>query len=293
MNCLNSYLKTNFNFIYRLLKMVKALLTNNLLIITKNSLHGFPIQFENDGLVTSFRVPFANDQKFKKIIIKTSKKLNKIIYDEWRQYVYTAYFINSLKKLNNKTDIFLEIGVGVGVRNLITLNYLKEKKIKMSNKLFAFDSFAGINKDLITKAEILYKKNKFIKTKSEIAKDYYKNAINENYNFSFVKKNFREFNNVKIIKGWVPEILQKNKKNFKKNSIVFAHIDLNSAEAEKKSLEFIYPYMSKNGVIIFDDYLFQGENIEIYRNINKFCDNKRIPRPIGLPTGQGIMTYFK
>jgi hypothetical protein len=288
-----SYLKKNFFFFYIFLKKVKNLLTNNILFIPKTALHNFPITFENDGLVSSFRLPFEKDLIFKKVITKTSKIINKVIYDEWRQYVYTAYFINSLRKSDNNNEIFLEVGIGVGARNLITLNYLKAKKIRMLNKLYAFDSFAGINPDLITKKEYLFKKKFINQKKSEIAEDYYKNAISKNYNYNFVKKTFKSFNNVRIIKGWVPEILYKNQKIFKKNSIIFAHIDLNSAEAEKQCLEFIFPYMNKNGVIIFDDYLFQAHNIEIFKKINNFCDKKKIPRPIGLPTGQGLMVCFR
>ena len=80
------------------------------------------------------------------------------------------------------------------------------------------------------------------------------------------KKNLSKFKkNIIFNKGYIPEIFSSSH-NPKK--ISWAHIDLNSSYPTKKTLIFIYPLMEKNGVILFDDYGFDG-----YEETRKVIDN--------------------
>ncbi len=71
------------------------------------------------------------------------------------------------------------------------------------------------------------------------------------------------------------------------DEICFAHIDLNSAEAEAHVMPEIYERMTKGGIVVFDDYGFAR-----YRDSalvhQKFLANKP-ERILELPTGQGMM----
>jgi hypothetical protein len=71
------------------------------------------------------------------------------------------------------------------------------------------------------------------------------------------------------------------------DEICFAHIDLNSAEAEAHVMPEVYERMSRGGIIVFDDYGFAR-----YRNSalahQKFL-SKKLERILELPTGQGMM----
>ena len=51
---------------------------------------------------------------------------------------------------------------------------------------------------------------------------------------------------------------------------------MNNSYPERKAFEFFYPKMKSGSVIIFDDY----------------CFNQRISKPLGLPTGQGMLIKF-
>lgn len=71
------------------------------------------------------------------------------------------------------------------------------------------------------------------------------------------------------------------------DEICFAHIDLNSAEAEAHVIPEVYERMTKGGIVVFDDYGFAR-----YRDSalvhQKFLANKP-ERILELPTGQGMM----
>ena len=69
--------------------------------------------------------------------------------------------------------------------------------------------------------------------------------------------------------------LRHNVQNAKKLS--WAHIDLNSSYPTKKTLMFIYPLVEKNGIILFDDYGFDG-----YQDTRKVIDDF-IFRKISIP----------
>ncbi len=51
--------------------------------------------------------------------------------------------------------------------------------------------------------------------------------------------------------------------------------------------------MQSGSVIIFDDYSFVGNSYnEQRKTIDEYCFNQHISKPLGLPTGQGMLIKF-
>ena len=97
------------------------------------------------------------------------------------------------------------------------------------------------------------------------------------------KKNFKNFKRINFVKGDVFQTLKK----FKKLKISLLHIDLNYAEAEVYSLKLLWKNITKGGVIILDDFAYQGR-LRQYIYINKLA--KRLNFSIlTVPSGQGII----
>ena len=71
-------------------------------------------------------------------------------------------------------------------------------------------------------------------------------------------------------------------------SASFLHIDMNNPIPEVAALEFFYKCMGSGSIIIFDDYGFPGFESQ-NAAINRWCDESHIPRPISIPTGQGLI----
>jgi O-methyltransferase len=98
---------------------------------------------------------------------------------------------------------------------------------------------------------------------------------------------FSKYDFVNIIEGRCPEILSNILPKIKKRKISFLHVDLNHHVAEIESLELLFPYVVKGGIILLDDYA-NPERTKQYQAFGKFFKSKQLPI-LTLATGQGIV----
>ena len=101
--------------------------------------------------------------------------------------------------------------------------------------------------------------------------------------FDNVKERFKDYPQVKLIKGLLPESFTQGKPE----SLAYMHIDLNNFEAEISVLDALFESVVPGGIIIFDDYEWSS-----YREQKKEEDqwfDKRNYRVFPLPTGQGLI----
>jgi len=120
--------------------------------------------------------------------------------------------------------------------------------------------------------------------------DYHPAEHHENYGehrvgfFEQVQERFSAYNQVKLIKGLLPDSFENNCPK----AIAYLHIDLNSAEYEIAVLEVLFDLVVAGGVIILDDYEWAAS----FRN-QKIAEDewfdKRHYRVMPLPTGQGLV----
>ena len=166
--------------------------------------------------------------------------------------------INSIKHIKNEKieGDFVECGVWKG-GNLIIYDYLNEK-YQLGKKIYAYDTYAGMSEPSV------YDKNFLdIDAKNE----WNKSKKTENINLSFncyssiqeVKNNVENnsqnknsLKNFKFIEGKVEETL-KIKDNLP-SKISILRLDTDWYESTKAELEILFPRLSKNGILIIDDY---------------------------------------
>lgn len=101
--------------------------------------------------------------------------------------------------------------------------------------------------------------------------------------FEQVKARFTEYNQVRLIKGLLPDILTE----YCPDKIAYLHIDLNSAKYEVAVLEHLFDLVVSGGMIILDDYEWAAYRPQKIAE-DKFF-NARLYRVIPLPTGQGLL----
>jgi len=102
--------------------------------------------------------------------------------------------------------------------------------------------------------------------------------------FEKVKERFKDYPQVKLIKGLIPESFSQGIPE----SLAYMHIDLNNYEGEIAVLDALFDRVVSGGIIILDDYEWAG----IYRPQKKAEDqwfDKRSYRVFPLPTGQGLV----
>lgn len=225
----------------------------------KNFINHTLYNYVGDGFCTSHNVAFLKDKDF----IKAYNKACKIVGHDSKIHfrIHQLFWAGKYTK-KIKGDI-VEVGTGTGFSMLALLNYFKNwnKNIK---KLYLFDTF------------LPYKVDEFGKLTSNKSKFYAAS-------FDKTQSNFKNFDRVNFVKGDVFKTLNK----YRNLKISLLHIDLNYAEAEVYSINFFWKNISKGGVIILDDFAYQGRERQ-YLYISKLAKKLNFNILI-VPSGQGII----
>jgi O-methyltransferase len=98
-----------------------------------------------------------------------------------------------------------------------------------------------------------------------------------------VQSRFADVPSVKVLQGRIPEVIYANGPE----QVAFMHIDLNNAPAEIGALDALFDRMSPGGILVLDDYGWQG-----YR-AQKLAEDPWLAARgydvLELPTGQGLV----
>jgi O-methyltransferase len=102
--------------------------------------------------------------------------------------------------------------------------------------------------------------------------------------FEAVKQTFKQFSNVRVIRGIVPQTLPE----VDSKCIAYLSIDMNCAEPEIAAAEYFWDRISSGGVIVLDDYCY-SEHYEIQNKaFDEFARNRNL-EVLAIPTGQGLI----
>jgi O-methyltransferase len=190
---------------------------------------------------------YHEDADYKKIIEEL----------QWRHYIVFNSILKTLKFTGNSEVNLVECGVCDGLTVNFAMAACEFKKINYKSYLYdAWEDLSPLSEDLIFDYKYL--------------------------DVERTKLNLKDFSNKTVYnKGFIPDIFKKENNPQK---VHWLHIDLNSNQATKDTLEFFYNKIVENGLILFDDYGGFEDTREIIDNF--FYDKKG--HFINLPTGQGI-----
>jgi len=220
-----------------------------------------------DGLATIHNSDFKKEKDF---LLAYKAITPPPLGMHWRLYIL-GWAAEHATRVNGD---FVECGTDQGCTASFVAKYLKFQNIKKN--FFLVDTFAGLIESKISKPEItLWKRH------GADPRNLYNNKKSDAY--KIVSNKFRNYKNIKIIKGIIPEILKK----IDINKVCYLHIDLNCAKPEVEALKFFYPKLSRNSIVIFDDYGWKN-HIHQKKLIDKFLKIKK-QKILTLPTGQGLM----
>ncbi len=204
---------------------------------------------------------FSND-----FIGMSKKNIDKLLYRHW----YVAYCARHALEFSQISEYnFVECGTANGVTAYYALKEISSRIEKSKFKMHLYDSWD------------VMRENELLETEVDHVGNYSELDINT------TKNNLKEFNGNLIYHiGYIPESLVSEESP---ETIVYMHIDLNSAKPTLSALEFFFPRLVRGGVILFDDY---GQ--EEYRDTKKTIDIFFSDKPgllLKLPTSQAI--YFR
>lgn len=197
-------------------------------------------------ITESFYSPWKLDKKFQNTLeqVKNNTKL-----DHYR--LYSLWEL--IEEISNLNGDIIEIGTWRGGSGCLIAK--KSDFLNLKSKIYLCDSFTGVKK-ITNKDPDYLKKNQYADTSKETV-------------IKLIKK--MNLKNSEVIKGIFPDDF----KNFKNKKFAFCHLDLDSYESTKSCYNWVWNKMSKNGIIVFDDYGYNTtEGVTLFVNeIKKSKDN--------------------
>jgi hypothetical protein len=224
--------------------------------------------FMGDRLITFDKsVAFMEDPKFLGALERCA------VSDEERGRVWRIHtLIWAARNAIGLDGDFVECGVFEGFMSAMVADYMDFETL---NKTFyLYDTFEGFSEKYSSPADFPGQESFYQFANTE----YGKPGL-----FEGVTDRFEKYDNVKVIKGVVPDILHEDSPQ----KIAYLHIDLNSPRAERGALDVLYDRVLPGGIIIFDDYGWSTYRKQM-DSADAFMAEHGYPI-LELPTGQGLM----
>jgi O-methyltransferase len=222
--------------------------------------------YKEDLIMTSANTGFMDDTKFIKSYQKCVEADNNRLISEQYTIKWRIHTLIWAAKYASKLDgDFVDFGGGFGLFSSAIYEYLNFQEL--DKKYYLLDSFEGLKDDGLFTEELRALQN-------------YKKYGNW---YEEIKEKFKDFGNMEIIPGYVPDTLTK----LKTDKVAFVSIDFNCVKPESEALEFIWDKVVDGGIIIFGDYAFPGHEKQKISHDN-FVEEKNCLIYTS-PTGQGVL----
>lgn len=179
---------------------------------------------------------------------------------QWRTHVVIWAATHAL----NAEGDFVECGVNRAFFSTAIMDYINFKAMS-DRQFYLFDTYCGLVEEQITEKDTAASWNEY--------PDVYED----------VKNAFKDYDNVNVIKGVVPESLE----TVNISKVAYLSIDMNCAPPEQAALEYFWPKLSSGGVIVLDDFGWKGHEEQKIMAENFAAE--RSVEILNLPTGQGVI----
>ncbi|MGH9663473.1 MAG: TylF/MycF/NovP-related O-methyltransferase [Bryobacteraceae bacterium] len=226
--------------------------------------------YARDGLFTANNDHYRNDPVFKAAYARGVAASGGVDPQmEWRVHVALWAARTALRAPGH----FVECGVNAGFVSSAIMQHLDWRTSE--RRFYLIDTFSGPVPAQYSKAEI--DRGRLRLAQDAIARGAYVT------NLERVQANYAEWHNVEIVQGVVPEILPAAGIE----SVAFLHLDMNCSYPERAALEFFWPRLSANALVLFDDYAYFG-NESLTEAIDAAAASLGA-NVLSLPTGQGLI----
>ncbi len=180
----------------------------------------------------AFYAPWKKDTEFQKNYCKFA---NLTMLDQVRLYT----FWEAIENIESIDGDVIEVGSWKGGVSFLMAEKISSKNINKT--VFAYDTFHGV-------------------VKSGIHDNYYKNNEHDEATLDEFNINIDKFktSNLEVFSGIYPDSFIDNIDE--KTKYCLAHIDVDTFQSAYDSFKYIWKKLSKNGIVIFDDYGFHQTN---------------------------------
>lgn len=238
------------------------------------SVLGYEISIKNNYWFKGGRIKntyYEQDIEFHELYDLAQEKTNMVESDNPLRRCRHYSLVNVLRNAQLSNGEIVELGCWKGLSTYQIGSYLKSKGY--TSTFHVFDSFQG----LLEIKEIDTPQDR--KIVPELSQKAFACDI------EVVKSNLNEFDFIKFYKGWIPDKFYL----VKDSKFSFVHIDVDLYQPIKDTIDFFYPRLCKNGIIVFDDYgstQFPGAQKAIDEFVKKSSNTNIF---LALPSGQAIL----
>jgi O-methyltransferase len=164
----------------------------------------------------------------------------------------------------NKAGDFVECGVNKGGYSRAILHYVGSQNLR-DRRFYLLDTFCGFPQEDRALA---------VQTQLHRYKECYQEVVDT----------FRDFPNVVLVRGRVPDTLPQ----VKAERVSYLSLDMNCAEPEIAAAEFFWDRLVPGAVVVLDDYGLSHHYARQKEAFDEFARRKNVPLLL-LPTGQGLI----
>lgn len=223
--------------------------------------------YAEDGLATKHNTDFLRGPRFAEAYTWSRARTGFDGDIRWRAYVACRLAERGAALGGD----FVECGVYRGFLSLTTMKYIGFERMT-DRTFYLLDTFRGVVPSLVTEEERLLGA-----TRALCGADAYEDIYSE------VVATFREFSNVKIVRGTVPDTLDQ----VGSERISYLSIDMNNAAPEISAAEYFWDRLVPGAGILLDDYGW-AQHIVQKRAFDAFASRVDVSI-LSLPTGQGVI----
>lgn len=224
-----------------------------------------PYTYDQDGLKSVHNCDFMHEQKFSRAYERGVSATESDFPWHWR--VHVGLWVASVAA-RLKAGSFVECGVNRGFLSSAIMDYLDWNSL--DRQFYLFDTFEGLVPRQLSEEETKLQR-------LEVTNQLYYDC------YDLVVENFKEYHNVHIVKGEVPATLE----TVDISSVAYLSLDMNCAYPEIEAIKYFWPRMVDGGLVILDDYAYQGYEPQ-KKAFDIFARENDIDI-LTLPTGQGLM----
>jgi hypothetical protein len=228
-----------------------------------------PLTYNADGLYTVHSVDWMHDPRFVeayRAAMSTGHRWGENLHIEWRVYL-PCWAATVASKLEGD---FVECGVDTGMCSRAVCSYIGFEKFP-ERRFYLLDTFDGFPVDQMTPAE-----------RATGLAEYFTKAYCDTY--ELVRGNFREYANVVLVKGRVPDTLAQ----VPSEKIAYLMLDMNAAVPELAAMEYFWDKLVPGAPVVFDDYGFLSAHEEQRKVLAEFARSRGV-EIFQMPSGQAFL----
>jgi hypothetical protein len=228
-----------------------------------------PLSYNTDGLATRHSVEWMRDPRFVKAYeaaVSSGHRFGANLHIEWRVYL-PCWAATVASRLEGD---FVECGVDTGMYSRAICSYLGFERFT-DRRFYLLDTFEGFPAEQLTPSE----------RASGLAEHY---APYYGDTYELVRQNFRDYPNVVLVKGLVPQTLAQ----VPSTKVAYLMIDMNAAAPEMAALEYLWDKLVPGAPVVLDDFAFVPGHDEQRAVLNAFARSRGV-EIFSLPSGQALL----